>query len=271
MGEDKFVARAVITHLDRLRAVEGQLRAVHETVGRIGTADLFRSDMLALAATVLEYRPDIVLELGRGWGASTALFRLIGFPTISICQTKLFDLTMAALAATHPIDWTEGITAIVGKIEAQDYRKLLGSSRRIFIFWDAHGFDVADIVLGRLLPDLVGHQVLVACHDLRDSRYFAGDRLYGKTSLWRRQEEPDSLFVRLGNVHSTFEQIISIVDFTSRNRIPLISPSHELAMDATTRDLFLHHAWWPIVLWHYFELPADKDLTFPQPRIAASQ
>jgi hypothetical protein len=168
MVEENLVARAVITHLERLRALEGKLRAVHETIRGIGSADLFQSDMLALAATLLEYRPDVVVELGRGWGTSTALFRLMALPTISICRTRYWlDQTIVALEAMYPMDWTEGVTAIVGEIAAQDYPQLLGAAQRIFIFWDAHGFDIADVVIAQLLPSLVGRQVLVACHDLR--------------------------------------------------------------------------------------------------------
>ena len=33
-----------------------------------------------------------------------------------------------------------------------DYRKALSDAKRVLIFWDAHGFDIAECVLGEILP-----------------------------------------------------------------------------------------------------------------------
>ena len=223
-------------------------------------------DWISLACTALEFQPDLVLELGRGMGTSTALFQFFGFPVISTCRTRNWlDQTMPALASIHAIDWGTNVTAIVGEIADQDYEALTQGANRVLLFWDAHGYEIADTVLAKILPMLAGREVLVACHDLRDSRYFHNDREYDGKALWRRQEEPDSLFVRLGNIHSTFEQLISIVDFTSRNAIELCSPTHSIISDPALRSA-LPDPQWPYCYWHYFMLPTDRLMTFPRPR-----
>lgn len=116
-------------------------------------------------------------------------------------------------------------------------------------------------MLSTVLPMLHGREVMVACHDMRDSRYFTNDKPY-RTALWTSQRPPYSRFVRLGDVHSSFEQLVSIVDFTSRNDIAFCSPSHEM-VQAGLGSIFTE-PYWPVVLWHYFFLPR-RELTFPQP------
>jgi len=264
MGSD-FVARALIDHLPELRANEHTHRALYATFQRVGDPGLLWSDWIALAAALLSYRPARVLELGRGYGTSTCLFRLLNFPTVSICRTSYWqDSTMELLRDAETIEWGSGLSAIVGEIAGQDYPALIGDSPRILLFWDAHGYDVADVVLGDILPALAGREVMVVCHDMRDSRYFSEAHRYAGARLWRGQENETTLpWLRLGNIHSPCEQLVSLVDFASRNDIGIRSPTHELMQNAATRAAY-DDSIWPYCIWHYFELP-QRELTFPAP------
>jgi hypothetical protein len=265
MKDSILAPRAVLKHIKRLRELESKIVEIHDLIGSFGEPGLFSSEMLSIAALAIEFNPDLILELGRGLGTSTALFRLIGMPVASICRSRAWnDHTATALQQVLSIDWTANIDAIIGEITEQNYPALLADTRRVMIFWDAHGYDVAETVLTEILPNLVGREVLSICHDMRDSRYCPADREYQNQPMWRGQSELYN-FVRCGNVHSSFEQLISILDFTSRNGIPFISPTHALATNEETKSLFPHLGW-PIGLWHYFEIPSDKQLTFPNKR-----
>lgn len=262
MGSD-FVALAVTTHLSELQAREKTHRALYAVFQKLGDPGLLWSDWIALAATLLSYRPATIIELGRGHGASTCLFRFLGFPTISICRTNNWQVaTIPLLHDVEPIDWHDGVTAIIGEIAHQDYAGLIGASPRVVIFWDAHGYDVADVVLGDILPILAGREVMVVCHDIRDSRYFRDACGYGGAKIWRSQNDPAMPWIRLGNIHSSFEQLVSLVDFASRNQIAFRSPTHELMQSDITRTAYSDSIW-PYCLWHYFELPLTGELTFP--------
>lgn len=262
MGSD-FVAQAVTTHLSELQGREKTHRALYAVFQKLGDPGLLWSDWIALAATLLSYRPATIIELGRGHGASTCLFRFLGFPTISICRTNNWEVaTIPLLRDVEPIDWHDGVTANIGEIAHQDYAALIGASPRVLIFWDAHGYDIADVVLGDILPILAGRKVMVVCHDIRDSRYFRDARRYGGAKIWRSQNDPAMPWIRLGNIHSSFEQLVSLVDFASRNEITLHSPTHELMQNETTRTAYSDSIW-PYCIWHYFELPLTGELTFP--------
>jgi hypothetical protein len=163
------------------------------------------------------------------------------------------------LADIASIDWEHGVEAIVGEIADQDYRSLLDGAVRPMIFRDAHGYDVAEFVLGRILPFLAGPKALVVCHDMRDSRYFVGNRPPDLALRWRGQQEPYDRFLRLGDVHSSFEQLVSIVDFCSWSGVPFCSPTHEIMTNPEARSLFpVSGIGWPYCLWHYFTPPATS-------------
>jgi hypothetical protein len=193
------------------------------------------------------------------------------------------------LELCEEFDWAHGVIAIIGEIISyesligQQYEARILNARRILIFWDAHGYEVADIILSIILPKLYGREVLIACHDLLDSRYLLDDRVYGSHSLWRRQQEPDSLWVHIGKIHSYYEELISIVDFTSRNSIDLHSVMHSIMVNDQARRTWDQEEWVEQTLtscptahlkvpaahaycnWHYFSLP-KSDVSFPAVR-----
>jgi hypothetical protein len=257
-----YAAEAVVAQHSAVVALRGQIALICDVVSGVGAIDLLLSDFPSLAAMALQFRPDVTLELGRGWGASTSLFRSLDIPIVSICRSNEWPSIVApALEARSPVGWTRGVNAVVGEIADQPYERLIGDAQRVLLFWDAHGYDIASVVLGTILPLLHGREVLVVCHDMRDSRYFPSDQPY-TGELWRGQSGPYSNFVRLGNVHSSFEQLVSIIDFTSRNDIRFCSPSHEL--DIGGLGEMFSEPYWPATLWHYFFLP-KRELTFPVP------
>jgi len=107
------------------------------------------------------FQPDLVLELGRGYGNSTCVFteaaRDIGCRVVSIG----FDSEHAWETRTAPrllpvvgADWFRPLTVIQDDITTIEFGPLVEGSRRTLVYWDAHGSDVATAVIDRLLPAL---------------------------------------------------------------------------------------------------------------------
>ena len=134
--------------------------------------------------------------------------------------------TLPRLKAFLPARWFEKLTAERGDILSFDFRPVLEGKRRVLLFWDAHGFEVAEFVLGSLLPRLAALEHVVTMHDMSDNRYAAPEQLeYGDVPLWKGGNAEQSR-IQLGFINSAVEQSISVVDFTTRNRLTLDSADH---------------------------------------------
>jgi hypothetical protein len=94
------------------------------------------------------------------------------------------------------------------------------------VFWDAHGFDIAECVLGRILPIVATVEHLVIMHDLSDTRYSSEEHLeYGEYGLWKGNNWSGPR-LKLGIIDSAVEQSIAVLDFATRNHITLDSADH---------------------------------------------
>jgi cephalosporin hydroxylase len=117
----------------------------------------------------LAFRPDLILELGRGYGNSTCIFTeaaneircrvvSIGFDSEDAWQTRTAQRLLPAVGE----DWFAPLVVLREDLTKTDFRPILNRSNRVLVFWDAHGTDVADAVLGRLVPALPAtNQIIV--------------------------------------------------------------------------------------------------------------
>lgn len=245
---------------DTLAAAAGLLRRLMGSVGR--PTDLSASQWGQLFAAAVQFEPDLVLELGRGCGNSTCVFASAAMSTgarvVSLCLSDQWRTgTRPRVAPLVPPDWLARVDAREGDICAVDFDAILRDDPRVLVFWDAHGFDLAEHVLGRLLPALAGREHLVLMHDLSDARFEGGQdrQSYGGHGLWRGNNWSGPR-VRLGHVDSAVEQAVAVVDFTSRNAVPLRSAAEDLhgvfdpdpdrlaLMQALLGDLFALDAHW---------------------------
>jgi hypothetical protein len=101
------------------------------------------------------------------------------------------------------------------------------TTHAICLLWDAHGFDIAEHVLGHIMPLVADKRHIVVCHDISDNRY-APQGSYGGKRLWRGMadfyEKPDTFtYVCLGAAVGVVDQVIPILDFCGRNEIELRS------------------------------------------------
>ncbi len=202
---------------------------LQELVGR--PQDLAPAQWLQLAAFALDYRPDLIIELGRGYGNSTVVFlevaRQLGdCQVLSLCNSHAWrKKTRHKLARECDAEFFAA-----GDIREVDILRTaldLEGSERCLVFWDAHGFAVAEWVLGHLLPRLSLGSQRIVMHDLADRRYCGLDRSYQATPLWKGGNA-DLPGMHLGHVFSRVGQAISALDFTTRNELPLHSADESL-------------------------------------------
>ncbi|MFN2454874.1 MAG: hypothetical protein ABR577_11705, partial [Pyrinomonadaceae bacterium] len=188
-----------------------------------------------LFTMALEFKPDVILELGRGLGNSTCAFteaanRLPNCSVISLDVSKVWEEeTLPKVQKLMPAAWFEPLQALQADILSFDFESVLKNANRVLIFWDAHGFDVAECILGKILPLIQDRPHLVMMHDLADARYIPKEieSAYKGYELWKGSNA-EWIFMQLGNVVSGVAQAISVIDFTSRNDLTLHSSDHDL-------------------------------------------
>jgi hypothetical protein len=232
-----------------------------------------------LMATALEFRPDLIVELGRGQGNSTCAFtevanRLGNMRVLSLDQNCNWSATERRLRATEPKSWFQPLAAIETDILTFNFREALAGASRVLLFWDAHGFDVARIVLGGILPELANREHLVAMHDIYDLRYQAKENLsYGNDELWTGGNSTNS-YLMIGNIASNVEQAVSVLDFSTRNGCPLHTADHSLHTELNEAETSeLTNLWGDMFSsygqWVYFSLRESAGpLTFPKLKAA---
>jgi hypothetical protein len=111
---------------------------------------------------------DLLLEIGRGYGNSTVVLteaaHALGARVVSVGfdEPPAFEgITWPKLRPVVGEAWRARLTVVQGDV--RDYTP--PACERGFVFWDAHGYEVAQTMLERLIPALpAGSRVVV--HDV---------------------------------------------------------------------------------------------------------
>jgi FkbM family methyltransferase len=270
-------AAALWNQREKLASMRPRIEQLHAAVASPGELSLYQ--WAQLTAIVLEYRPDLIIELGRGIGNSTACFletaHQLGAEQckiVSVCLDPRWKLsTVERLKPLVPQGWFDAGHIVEENILTFDFQSALEKSKRCLIFWDAHGFEVAECVLGGILPQLVPREHLVLMHDFSDLRYSSPDPSYETNGLWKG-ESAEQPALWLSWIFSRVPQSISVLDFTTRNNVALFSADESLhreiannpqkaaalqaALGSEMASLQSH--------WFWFTLNgAQQNLTFP--------
>jgi hypothetical protein len=208
-----------------------------QSINRFSDLSLFQ--WAQLMAMALEFHPDLILELGRLKGNSTCAFteaaNLLAphsSRVLSICNSPDWGVeTRPRLGRILPATWFEPLTTEKADILTFDFARVLAGANRVLIFWDAHGFEVAECVLGGILPLIATRPHVVIMHDMSDARY-AGSDDYQGMGLWNGLSAGKRR-MRLGNIDSAVAQAIAILDFTTRNKLTLDSADHSYHSELT--------------------------------------
>jgi hypothetical protein len=164
---------------------------------------------LNLAGLVEAFRPTFVLELGRGYGNSTAVFtelsRRIGFDIVSIgfdSEHCWESFTAPKIRRLFGDDWFARLRLVQADLTRLDLARFVEREERVLLFWDAHGDDVAESALGLLtaLPP----ENLVVVHDIHEAKI---------------PDPPDDLITFSGPYISPFEELAHIWRFMLDSQI----------------------------------------------------
>jgi len=266
-----------------IAATSSRLRRLREAIA--DPVNLSSFQWAQWFAYAREYRPDVILELGRGNGNSTAalaeaLFQSGHGRLVSFCLSRTWQTrTAQRLAPLVEPDWFARLDIRTGNMLHEDFAAVLGEARRVLVIWDAHGYEIAALVLGHLLPLLEEREHFLILHDISDARYLGPDALpYADRELWQGMawaysDGHQESRLCLGWMNTIVEQPIAVMDFMTRNRSALQSADHslheELGGDAARRaemERTLAASDWSLLAhWAYFSLNGRPGpFTFPR-------
>jgi hypothetical protein len=279
--------QALWNQRETIAALRDRFKALSAAVGR--TTDLNLYQWAEFAAFALEFRPDLIIELGRGFGNSTCCFievahRLGGVNACSVLSLCLsndwFNSSVPRLKGVVSPEWFTPAQIEMGNMLEYDVTPVLAHAERCLILWDAHGYEIAEWVLAKLLPQLADKPHLVLMHDMSDTRFEISSPEYGETGIWKgtdatiwKGSRATTPTFWLGYIFSRVPQAISIVDFTSRNQVPLHSAAEslhaEIASDparmAILKQVLGDELFSLQAHWFWFTLnEASRALSFPK-------
>lgn len=132
------------------------------------------ADWLMLFSLTLQYRPELIVEVGRGCGNSTCVFleaaSELSCPVVSVDRRSWrWRRTAKKVLSLRGRDWLCRGTIVSKNFLATDPQALIpeGTGRTLF-FWDAHGRDLATFIIRRIFPRLRVRSHLIIVHDITD-------------------------------------------------------------------------------------------------------
>jgi hypothetical protein len=253
-----------------------------------GPRDFAPQQPLQIASMVYDFKPDLIVELGRGYGNSTCamafaakMLRPQKCRFVSLCLSNAFNTESLPYLKSHLQDPSvlDPVESLEADILTFDFEPVIASAKRVFVFWDAHGFDVAQTILVRLLRPLRDRPHVAVIHDMADLTYMPEElKQFGTDKRWHPYGSAGPKYI-LGNVGAQYEEGIALVDFASRNRLTLSSAESSYFRDLTEAQAselerefgsdFSRYGFW-----YYFSLNglADRAISFPEipPLLAAA-
>jgi hypothetical protein len=178
------------------KSTEAALRERFEALRNLvdSPGDLFLEQWLRLYRRALAVAPDVLLEVGRGYGNSTVVLtdaaHVLQVRVISVGDDMVYAWATRTRPRLLPLlgeDWFRPLTVVQG-----DVREFVPPAcERPFVFWDAHGPEVAEAMFGRVLPALPRGATTVVVHDVsRPSEADAHPLEIGYTYEWRGLVSP---------------------------------------------------------------------------------
>jgi hypothetical protein len=211
---------AVLWNLrDELAASRNRLSELSALVD--ARSDLNLGQGAQLYAMALDFRPDLIVDLGRGYGNSTCVFTeaahklgharvvSIGFRDDHAWEAR----TDPNLRNVLPTSWFDPLTVIEKDVRRIDFRVVFGDTPRVLIFWDMLGYGVARYVLDTVLPLIGTREHLVVVKDVTDARYHRVDDAHRSAGLLSRTDEVRALggfLLRNGIAYQTAEHCLRV-------------------------------------------------------------
>jgi len=281
MVERFSAARAIWDNRKRLCEVLPELRtvqtALHTAIG--GPRDFSRQQWLQLVSVVYDFKPDLAIELGRGYGNSTCALSIAAkmlrpqpCRILSLCLANSFVEISRPYLDAHLKDPAlfSPLNALNQDISTYDFARDVEGAKRIFVFWDAHGYDLAMALLSGLFRLLQGKPHLCIVHDMADLRYMGQEyRRYDQDAAWLKAGSAPPKYI-FGDVGSQFEEGVALVDFIGRNGLTFHSAESSYFPELTQQQIgelkqLFGDDFSLFGFWYYFSLneAGGRPLTFP--------
>lgn len=214
-------AEALLEQRDTVSRSLERLRHLCDTVAR--PSDLDFPQWVQLYALGVQYAPELVLEVGRGYGSTTCVSAELA---TSVGRTKVISVdnddaeawrteTLPRLGAAVPESWSDLVDARHTDPMSVDFDKLLSPFKRVLLLWNSHLPDLATHILGTCLRVLEDKEHLVVFMGVTDARFndVAPDYVASRPLTW------------MGHLVSPSEDLVAVYDFLSRNRLTFQTPA----------------------------------------------
>ncbi len=184
--------------------------------------DFSFGDWLMLFSLTMEFKPQMIIEVGRGFGNSTCVF--LETANQLNCPLLSFDLSGKSWQVTAKRVRAQGARGPEwfsrGTIIAKDFTRVHpektvpdGVGRTLF-FWDAHGKALGDYIIPRIFPRLRARPHLIIVHDITDLR---GGGL-GQNPQYLLQ----------GTFNTPFEEIFPLYELWQAEKTAIGSPAYDI-------------------------------------------
>lgn len=213
-----------------------RLKILAETIGRLIDSSL--PQYAQLFSTVMGFKPSLIIEIGRGYGNSTAVFTEAANylnetkKVLSFCLSNDWETKIAPkISRVVENDWFGKLDARVKNILDVDIKDFVSKKDSVLLFWDAHGWDISEYILGNVLPKIKNNRHLILVHDIMDTRYHEHLKKYNTCGIWKGYPDDKSnvqQHVIVNSMASVFEEIVSLNDFAERNGLKINSVEDQL-------------------------------------------
>jgi hypothetical protein len=112
-------------------------------------------------------------------------------------------------------EWFTPLTVIQDDITTIDFRPLIDGSRRALVYWDARGTDVAEAVLGRLVPSLPPDNQIVVDDGWQAPEQYGKQAEYHAGPMWSMFDEIFPLWEYLTDRGIEFESGNRYITFSA--------------------------------------------------------
>ena len=270
--------KALARQSDRVMSLLFSLR--HGLSYSVDTNDLTIAQATLLTAIALDIAADLIIDIGTGAGNSAITFAIahrevnsriytLGNPSVD----RRWSATVERVASYIP-DFGSIVTSLDVDITRFDFAPLVADANSVLVFWDAHGYGIADSILSRLLPIVADRRHVVVCHDMSDHRMYSDAKSYRGKPFWRgAMGAIETAYVSTSSVLTQVEQAIPILDFCWRNDMLFRSFDGEIHLDLGENErmsIFDGVGLDPSSLFHmgYFTMNETRSRHFPAPMLA---
>ncbi|HET6372972.1 MAG TPA: hypothetical protein VFG76_06680 [Candidatus Polarisedimenticolia bacterium] len=272
-----------------VRAALPRLQSFLDVILCQGPRVMLPEDYSKVFATVLEFKPDLIIEVGRLFGNTTCMLTeaaqsLPNASVLSLCLTDHWNRrTLPAIKPLISAGWLEKLDARVMNLLTLDVEKTLEGKNRVMFVLDAHGWQVGEFMLGVVLPRLVRKDHVLFIHDVISPTHYAevyekywpdapsrptdGMEGYGKKGIWKGTDDTWDRFVFMNGLAGMYPEFVAFADFVNRNHLTLhsLEASVRRAIDdhpdrrAEMRALLGETMYSPASGFAWFRLEASRD------------